>query len=212
VVVTDVANRERPELEGLVGFFVNLIALRVDLSGSPGFRELLARVRRVALDAYDHQELPFSEAVRAAGIDLDPSAGPPFNVYFALELDPALAGELRLPDGTRVEPLARSAPPALRDLTLSMHRREGVLYGTWHYRTELFEPSAIDRWSRDFRALAAAVVRDPERPLDELELETGEEAAARRRARDRRRDRSLDKLKKVRPKAVALNPDTEVNP
>src|SRR5205085_11035624 len=78
VVGTDVAGRDRPELESLVGFFINNVALRIDLSGNPTFRELLGRVRGVALDALSHQNLPFDRLVEEMGVDRDPSVSPLF--------------------------------------------------------------------------------------------------------------------------------------
>ena len=84
-VGTPVAGRTRPELEGLIGLFVNTLVLRGDLSGDPGFRELLRRIRRTAIEAFTHQELPFDKLVTAADHDRDASRTPLFQVMFALQ-------------------------------------------------------------------------------------------------------------------------------
>ena len=110
VVGSPVANRDRSEVEGLIGYFVNMLALRTDLSGDPSFRTLLRRVREVALGAYEHQDLPFEMVVEALQPPRDPSRTPLFQVMFVLQNN-------RLPDvaGTELSYTPSDHGPGDRD-------------------------------------------------------------------------------------------------
>ncbi|MHC5719512.1 MAG: condensation domain-containing protein, partial [Nostoc sp.] len=88
VVGTDIANRNQAEIEGLIGFFVNQLVLRINLSENPNFRELLARVRQVTLDAYTHQDLPFDKLVESLNPERNLSREPLFQVKFVLQNQP----------------------------------------------------------------------------------------------------------------------------
>ncbi|MCP4662756.1 MAG: non-ribosomal peptide synthetase, partial [bacterium] len=136
VVGSPIAGRHRRELEPLIGFFVNTLVLRTDLSGDPDFRELLARVRRGALDAYAHQNLPFEQLVEELDPERDLSRNPIFQVMFMLQNVPR--SELKLP-GVRLSPLERQAVTAKFDLTLTLLENEAGITGALEYNTDLFD-------------------------------------------------------------------------
>jgi amino acid adenylation domain-containing protein len=167
VVGSPVANRNRSEVEGLIGYFVNMLALRSDLSGDPSFRTLLRRVRAVALGAYEHQDLPFEMVVEALQPPRDPSRTPLFQVMFVLQNN-------RLPDLGRSElelsPLALDAGTgtAKFELTLVLQESEHGLLGGLEYNIDLFDSATIDRMIRHFQTLLESIAADPDRRLTAL--------------------------------------------
>ncbi len=124
-VGSPIAGRRRPELEGLIGFFVNTLVLRSDLSGNPSFRELLARVRDTALEAYTHQDLPFEKLVEELAPARDLSRHPLFQVLFVLQNTPGAPLAL---DGVAVSRLSRDDQSAKFDLTLSVRESAAGLH------------------------------------------------------------------------------------
>ncbi len=160
------ANRNRPEIEPLIGFFVNTLALRVDLSGNPSFQNLLVRVRAVALDAYANQDLPFEKLVEALAPDRSLTHTPLFQVMFTMQNAPI--GGPDLPGlSCTLEPVEVSS--AKFDLTLTLEETAaGGLAGGLEYRTELFEAGTIGRMAGHFERLLAAVVAEPHRPVARL--------------------------------------------
>ncbi|HYN22226.1 MAG TPA: condensation domain-containing protein, partial [Thermoanaerobaculia bacterium] len=166
VLGTPTANRWHAELEPLIGFFANTMALRVDLSGNPTFRDLLGRVRTSALADFAQQELPFEKIVEELRPDRDLSHNPIYQVVFALETS-ARPDHLDLP-GLRVTALPPTEGTAKFDLALYMDDRGGRLGGLLEVNHDLFDrPSAV-RWLGQFVALAAAAVQEPARPLNDL--------------------------------------------
>jgi amino acid adenylation domain-containing protein len=169
VVGSPVANRTRSEVEGLIGYFVNMLALRTDLAGDPSFTALLARVRETALGAYEHQDLPFEMVVEALRPPHDPSRTPLFNVMFVLQNN-------RLPDlgrfGLGLAPLSpedgAGTGTAKFDLTLLLEETAAELSGGLEYNTDLFDAATIERMARHFQTLLGAIVADPGRRLSEL--------------------------------------------
>lgn len=172
VVGTPVANRNRQELESLIGFFVNTLALRVDLSGNPTFRELLARVREVALGAYAHQDLPFEMLVEELSPARDASRNPIFQVMFALQNtpDPA-ARQLEL----NISPVEVKTARAQFDLMLDVTADDGQFYVTLVYNTDLFDALTIQQTAERFKVLLAGVVHGAGRRISTLPLLTAPE-------------------------------------
>jgi len=140
VVGTVVAGRSRRELEGLVGFFVNTLPLRTDLSGDPTFRELTRRVRQVAVGAFAHQEVPFERLVDELQPERSLDRNPLFQVAFALQ--GGAADRLSLP-GLSVSPFDLERTTSKLDLTLSLEERPDGLGGFVEFNTDLFEASTI---------------------------------------------------------------------
>ncbi|HEX2091321.1 MAG TPA: amino acid adenylation domain-containing protein, partial [Longimicrobiaceae bacterium] len=167
VVGTPIAGRTRVETEGLLGFFVNTLALRTDLSGDPTFAELLRRVREGTLGAYQHQEVPFERLVEELGVKRSLTHSPLFQVMFSLQNAPA--GELRL-GGLVAEPIPEGRETARFDLSLGLTETEGTLEGALVYRADLFDPATIDRMLQHLATLLEAVVRDPARGVGEAEV------------------------------------------
>ena len=167
VIGSPVANRHRGEIEGLVGFFVNALALRVDLSGDPTFSELLGRVREVALGAYDHQDLPFERLVDALALPRDAGRNPVFQVVFALQNAPREALEL---PGLRLLPLLREVGATRFDLEVLLWEVEDSLHGVLVYSADLFLPERMERLAGHYRTLLEAALEAPGRRLSELPL------------------------------------------
>ena len=166
-VGTPAAGRGRVELERLVGFFVNTLVLRTDLSGSPSFREVLRRVRATALDAYDHQDVPFERLVEDLGAPRDPGRHPLFQVLFAVQNAPEAPLTLH---ALEVERLSTGSHGAKFDLTLTARERGPALRLTWHYATDLFDAATIERMAGHFTTLLRAAAADPDAPVLELPM------------------------------------------
>ncbi|MEM6715425.1 MAG: amino acid adenylation domain-containing protein, partial [Cyanobacteria bacterium P01_C01_bin.147] len=172
VVGTPIANRPRAELEGLVGMFVNTLALRTDLSGNPRFEELLGRVRGVALDAYAHQSTPFEQVVEALDMPRSWSQSPLFQVMFVLQnAGDAVADQSLTTDaGLSWQPLALTSQTAKFDLTLSVRLEARGLKGTLEYRTDLFTADTIHRMAGHLRQLLQAIPQQPATPIAALPM------------------------------------------
>jgi amino acid adenylation domain-containing protein len=169
IVGTPIANRNRQETEGLIGFFVNALVLRTDLSGDPSFREFLRRVREVCLGAYSHQDLPFDRLVEELHLERDLSRNPLFQVMFALQNTPLRA--LALP-GLTLSPVEGDSETAHFDLTLQIVDTEQELTAALVYNTDLFEAGTIVRMLGNFQTLLEAILADPEQRLSDLQLLT----------------------------------------
>jgi amino acid adenylation domain-containing protein len=167
-----IANRAHPDLEGLIGFFVNTLALRADVSGDPTFVALLDRVRDTTVDAYDHQDLPFEVLVEALAPGGDLSGVPLVNVILSYLNTPGDA--LRLPD-IAVSHLAVDPGIAQTDLDVTFSERDGGLDVDLAYRTDLFDEATVERLLGHLTRLLAAAAARPEARLSELPILSGGE-------------------------------------
>ncbi|WP_157639107.1 non-ribosomal peptide synthetase, partial [Burkholderia ubonensis] len=167
VIGSPIANRRSSMTEPLIGFFANMLALRVDLSGNPGFGELLARVKRVALDGYSRQEIPFEQVVDALKLERNLSRTPVFQVVFAYEK--ASSQPVNFP-GLIATPVSVETHTAKFDLTLHVQDSDHGLAGSLEYNLDLFDAATIERMAGHFRHLLEAVIADSNRPLGELSL------------------------------------------
>jgi hypothetical protein len=166
-VGTPVAGRVRPELEGLIGFFVNTLVMRGDLSGDPPFRELLSRVRRVTVQAYAHQDVPFDKLVSTIVPKRSTTGTPLFQVMFALQNAPL--PPLRAPEMT-ITPLELPARTSKFDLTLFATEVGEGLRLTMEYRIDLFETATVERILSRYSTLLEEIVVHPDWPIGTLQL------------------------------------------
>ncbi|HEX5725950.1 MAG TPA: amino acid adenylation domain-containing protein, partial [Longimicrobiaceae bacterium] len=164
VVGTSVAGRTRAETEGLIGFFVNNLALRTDLSGDPSFRELLGRVRRTALDAYAHQDVPFQTLVdELLGAERTLGHSPVFQA--SLILQPAADGSEPAGDGIPDLPREPVERPAELELTFDLHEVGRGIVGVAAYSTERFDHETVERFVAEYRRLLDALLAEPDAPV-----------------------------------------------
>jgi hypothetical protein len=172
VIGSPIANRNRAEVEGLIGLFVNILVLRTQVFGELTFLELLARVREVCLGAYAHQDLPFEWVAEQLRSERELNRPPMVQVLFQLQNMPYQ--ELRLP-GLKITALPNALGAAKVDLTLSMGETEGKLFGEFIYSENLSRETIL-RMERQWRLLLQSVVDDPESPVSTLEMGTEEES------------------------------------
>ncbi len=164
-----IADRNRTELESLIGFLVNTLVVRGDLSGDPTFQTLLRRTREVTLAAFAHQDLPFEKLVEALRPRRDSSYSPLFQVMFQLETAPAETA--RLPGlETRCE--VTSSNTAKFDLTFLIRDAADSLKVEVEYNTDLFDAATISRMLGHYKTLLEAVAANPEQKISQLPLLT----------------------------------------
>ncbi|MDT5296241.1 MAG: hypothetical protein QOJ76_3121, partial [Acidobacteriota bacterium] len=175
VVGTDIANRNRAETEGLIGFFVNQLVLRGDLTGDPTFRELLRQAREVCLGAYAHQDVPFEKLVEELAPERDLSHTPLFQVKLVLQN--ASEQTLTLP-GLELRSLHSGSGAARFDLTVLIGEgTNGKLGGVWTYNTDMFDAETIRHMQAHFERLLEAVAATPGEAISRLRILSGEERA-----------------------------------
>lgn len=171
VVGTPIAGRAQSETEDLIGFFINTLVLRTDLSGNPSFRELLRRVRKVALEAYAHPDLPFEKLVEELAPERSPSYTPLFQVMFSFQSTPPLD----LAFANLKMSLMEVDPGTARfDLSLILDV-EGRHAAILTYNTDIFDAITIERLLGHFQMLLESIVANPEQKLSDLNLLTGSE-------------------------------------
>ncbi|HEX3555462.1 MAG TPA: amino acid adenylation domain-containing protein [Thermoanaerobaculia bacterium] len=167
VVGTPIANRNRAEIEGLIGLFVNTLALATEVDGDLSFLELLARVREASLGAYAHQDVPFEQLVEALEPQRNLAHQPLFQVMFAFQNLPAPALEL---PGLRAGTVASREETAKFDLNLLLEEHGPAIGGTLNFNVDLFDGTTAIRLLYHLEALLRGVLREPERRLGDLEL------------------------------------------
>jgi amino acid adenylation domain-containing protein len=165
-VGTPVANRNRDEIKGLIGFFVNTLVLRTDMSGNPTFGELLTRVKKVALGAYTHQDLPFDQLVEAVQPERDMNRTPLFQVMFNVQ------DYSQLPEmpGLALSLLKIETETAQFDLSLSIEITKQEVAASFYYNTDLFDAATITRMLRTFQNLLSGIAANPQARLSDLPL------------------------------------------
>ena len=178
VIGTPFAGRNRTELEAMVGYFINPLALRVDLSGDPTFNELVERARVTTLEAFAHADVPYETVVRSTNPERDLSQTPVFQAMIVLH-NPAWQTQRPKfePAGIRCTEISHEKGWSKFDVLLGMSERTTGLNTTWEYSTELFHPDSVTRMMEHFRALAESAAAGGERRLSQLSmLSEGERA------------------------------------
>jgi amino acid adenylation domain-containing protein len=172
IVGSPIAGRNYAEVEPLIGFFVNMLALRGNLSGDPSFRELLSRVREVTLDAYAHQDVPFERAVEELSPERSLSYNPVFQVVFALQNAPARTFQT---PGLEIERVPLTTGASVFDIScFAFPVAEGLSLRV-QYDTDLFDASTIERLTDHFERLLESAVVNPEKRISQLALLTADE-------------------------------------
>ena len=164
-VGTPIGNRAQSEIEGLIGFFLNTLVMRTDLSGDPTFRELLGRVRAVALDAYAHQDVPFEKLVEKLEPERSMSRTPFFQVMFSARNVPETP--MQVP-GLTISGVEVETGTAKFDLILLADEREGGISIAFEYNTDLFDAATIERMASHYSTLLTSIVASPEERLSRL--------------------------------------------
>jgi aspartate racemase len=165
VIGTPVIGRQRIETEKLIGLFLNHLPLRVDLSGDPTFRDLLARVRQTVMEGYANQELPFGTLVERLLSKADPSRNPLFQVMFFFLTPPPVQKFA----GLTAHPYEAYGGTARYDLLLSLWDRPEAISGFIEYNTALYDETAIEEFIEEFKALVSTMSNNIERRISGLD-------------------------------------------
>lgn len=171
MVGSPITNRDRPVFESLIGFFVNSLVLRTRLENNPTFKELLAQVRQVSLDAYANQDVPFDRLVEVLKPERHKNLSPLFQVMFVLQNSPIEKLDLAGLNVTEIE-LDRPTAGATFDLTLSMQEIDGEMRGRFEYNANLFDDDTIAGMVEHFQILVGAIVANPDERIGQLPLLT----------------------------------------
>ncbi|REF28155.1 amino acid adenylation domain-containing protein [Xenorhabdus cabanillasii] len=211
VIGTPVANRQQHELEPLIGFFVNTLALRIQLNDNPSVSELLNQVKHKALSAYAHQDLPFEQLVEVLKPPRNLSHSPIFQVMLALDNTP---GQQSFGlSGLHVKELSRIRNSTYFDLTLSLNDTDQGLVGDLEYSSDIFEHASIERMVGHLQTLLEAMIADDSQQIETLPLLTSPQRSQlltnfNLSAQDYQQDRLIHQLVEQqaasRPDAIAL--------
>ncbi|MBE7150062.1 amino acid adenylation domain-containing protein [Bacillus mycoides] len=173
LIGTPVAGRNSPELQDLMGCFVNTLVIRSDLSGNPSYFELLKRVKEEVLEGQNNQEFPFEKIVDELKPTRDLSCPPIFQIMFSMH--PKLSIHQEIP-GLTLNPLPIQSTTAKFDLTLFIEEDQDELEGIFEFNTDLFEIDYIERMANHFRTLLKGIITNPNDLLGELPVLTQEES------------------------------------
>ncbi len=165
LVGSPIANRNRSELEELIGFFINTLVLRTNLSNNPSFQELLQRVREMALGAYAHQDLPFEKLVAELQPERALNHSPLFQVWFVLQNAPKSNLEM---EGLNLTLLETENSMVRHDLKLELSETSAGLQGFFEYKTDLFDDSTIARMASLLELLLTIIIEQPNITLNQL--------------------------------------------
>jgi surfactin family lipopeptide synthetase A len=172
VIGSPIAGRNFSEIESLIGFFVNTLALRINLEGNPTFTELVRRVKQVTLDGYAHQDVPFEKLVEKLQPERSLSYSPISQVVFALQNTPL--DKLELP-GLTLTHVEVEKVAAKNDLVVLVEERNSELVILWDYNTDLFDVETINRMAKHFETLLTEIVKNPLTEIEKLPLLTPKE-------------------------------------
>ena len=165
-----IANRNRNEVEGLIGFFVNTQVLRTRLDGQSRVSDVLQAVKQAALGAQAHQDLPFERLVEALKLERSLSHTPLFQVMYNHQPQVADISSIKTASGLRLEPVENQGRSTQFDLTLDTWEKGGRLHAALTYASDLFEPETIERMARHWLNLLQAIVQDPQQCVGELSM------------------------------------------
>jgi len=201
VVGSPVDNRQRVELEGMIGFFLNTLVLRTDLSRNPEFEHLLERVREMVLGAHAHQDLPFETLVSTLQPERNIGRTLLFQVWFLYQIAPPVTEQL---SSIEVTGFQLDYEISHYDLRLNLIETPDGIGGAFEYNTDLFLPATIKRFARQFETLARLIVKQPRIKVNELTAALSEDERERRSEIQRQRKyTNLDRLSNVKRRAVA---------
>ena len=172
LVGSPIANRNRAEIESLIGCFVNTLVLRTKFADNPRFQELLNQVKEVTLSAYSHQDVPFEQVVEVLKPERSLSHSPLFQVMFILQNAPM--ENLELP-GVNIKVFSSDIVQAKFDLTLSMMETEKGLTASWDYNSDLFNDRTITVMAGHFQNILTAIVTNPQIQINQIPLLTAAE-------------------------------------
>jgi amino acid adenylation domain-containing protein len=174
VIGTPIANRNRKDVEELIGLFLNTVPIRIKLDGDPTVAALLERVRTASIDAFAHSEMPFEKLIQCLDVARDPAFPPVVQVLFVVQDQPVGASKI---GDLQIAPLELPSQTSKFPLSLYIFTTEPHLEGAFEYNTDLFDRSTVERLRRHLEQLYREMVASPERPVASLQLMSQSERA-----------------------------------
>jgi non-ribosomal peptide synthetase component F len=202
VLGTDIANRTTAETERMIGFFINLLPLHTDLSGDPNFRQLVSRIREIALGAYAHQDIPFDKLVEDLRPERSLSHNPIVQALFVMQNIPPRQRQLT---GVEMRHFPVQITRSKFDVAVFMRDSNGATFQDWLYSTELFDRGTILRMAANFETLLRDALSHPEKRVSELHVQSNEERQRLEAERNQRKQMQRKKLGSAQPRAVHLD-------